>query len=910
MNKRIGIAIGLLVVVIVGGWWWRQHRAAPVSRPVAAAGSGSNIATAPGATTTTDSAPALARIMGRVVDEANHPISDAVVVARSTGNDESVTATTTAADGSFLLADISVGTVSVTASAKEFEPNTNLDVSLRANETTKVEFKLHRGGLPITGIVRDAGGGPISGVRVDAMLVTQTTATLSAGPKSLLTASAMTGPDGKYQLTIGEGTVQLTASQEEYSVQRQTVQHAAPGSQADFALVPGAVVEGIVRDRATGQPVVGATVVARRDGQGSMLGGQRGGKHVRSNAAGAFRITGLSPGNHVLTARAAGQRTEQPVAVGLGVAEQLGGIELWLVPATVLRGVVLDEQKHPAANAFVVATSDGAAELETTNEQGEFEFATLRQGSYRVMAHKGGAKSQTQTIALSAAPLAPVTLTLPPSTAVVIRGHVEPRGIATITAERTMAQLTMEPMLLGGALTATSSATGDFELRDVPLGPWNLRAVGADGTRGKTAVEAIAGGVNDVVIKLEPGASIAGRVVDQDGKGVAGATVMAGQTQGSVNHVIRNGVVTSGQQVIADSNGAFLLRGLEPNVYQLSALDRGRPGEFVGAPPKPIKVEQGAAVTGIELKVKRPNGVIRGVVLGPNGAPMAEAWVSARLNMAAMMSQIAGPGAAGPRPAPAGAPGAPAAKDDGDSERSEMIEISDDNDDGITPVLTDAAGKFELRGLPSGQYDLIAEAQAGKLRGRGSSATAGNPVTIKLAGLTELRGVVTTNGKPVSNYTVRIEGPMDSSMEITNASGEYRFIRVDPGTYRVSVTGDAGRGTGEVNVVEGATATLDIKLTSDGFVVGKLVDAAGKAVANAPVLVVAWQPPGTPQQITLSGPPPMSNPDGTFKVSAPAGKSTLLVLGGARTMHSGFTVVSGQTMDVGSIVQGTTTEAK
>jgi len=88
------------------------------------------------------------------------------------------------------------------------------------------------------------------------------------------------------------------------------------------------------------------------------------------------------------------------------------------------------------------------------------------------------------------------------------------------------------------------------------------------------------------------------------------------------------------------------------------------------------------------------------------------------------------------------------------------------------------------------------------------------------------------------------------------------------------------------------------------------VDAAGKPVGGAPVIVVAWQPPNTPQQITLNGPPPMSNPDGTFKVSAPAGKSTLVVIGGARTMYSGFTVVSGQTMDVGSIVQGTTTEAK
>lgn len=903
-NRIIGVVVVLAVVAGGAVWWQRRHSAAPASQPVAVARS-NNGSSGPTTTAATQADSLPARIMGRVLDENAQPIKAAVVVARVNNDPDATRATVTAADGSFLLLDVPAGVASLTASAPEFEPTTNEDVSLNADKTTKIDITLHRGGVPISGLVKDAGGGPISGVRVDATLATARTAPGATRNLASATASAFTGTDGRYTISIGVGTVQMTASHAEYGLQRQVVQHEIPGSQADFALLPGAVVEGIVRDRATGEPVAGVTVLAQRDGQGPTLGGARGGKSVRSNDAGMFRIAGLSPGNHVLMAQAAGRRTEQPVAIGLGIAEQLGGVELWLVPAATLGGTVVDQQGQPVADALVFATNVAGAQLESTDAKGQFEFSSLRAGDYELVARKAGAASAMQVIALTATAMAPVKLVLPPSDAIVLHGHVEPRGIATITAEVAADRMSMEPVMLGNGIGATSNANGDFELRDVPRGRWQLQAVGADGARGHTEIEVVAASSGDIVIKLEPGASITGRVVDQDGKALRGAIVMAAATTGSVRHVIKNGAVTSGQQIVTDSNGVFALRGLSPNTYQLSVLDRGRPIEFAGAQPKPIVLAAGAAVTGIELKVKRPNGVLRGIVLGLQGAPQAEAWVTVRLDIHAMMANIAGSrsnGGASPKQPNSGPPNPSEAEH---SEVSETIEISDDEDNAITPVMTNADGTFEIHGLASGHYEVLAEAQAGSLRGRASSAASGAPITIKLSGLTELRGIVSANGKPVTDYNVKISGPMQSTRAVTSATGEYRFIRVDPGTYKVEVSSDAGHGTGEITVTANAVATLDIQLASDGIVTGRLVDSAGKAVAGAPIVVVPEQAPGTPQQITLNGPPPMSKPDGSFKLTASAGPSVVLALGGPPTSRGGIKVISGQTLDVGTIVQGT-----
>src|SRR5205814_10064781 len=175
-----------------------------------------------------------------------------------------------------------------------------------------------------------------------------------------------------------------------------------------------------------------------------------------------------------------------------------------------------------------------------------------------------------------------------------------------------------------------------------------------------------------------------------------------------------NGMITSGIQALANASGAFELVGLAPNTYRLGVLDRGRPLRMA-KPPAPITLAPAENKTGVELAVDRPDGVIQGVVVGPDGKPLADAWVSVQQDFGAMLG-LSGRSTDGP---PRGD------GDGGDGPRGESrmvtVEAHDDDDGGagaIAPVLTDAQGHFEIRGLAHTAYDVVAEARAGKLRGR------------------------------------------------------------------------------------------------------------------------------------------------------------------------------------------------
>ena len=115
-------------------------------------------------------------------------------------------------------------------------------------------------------------------------------------------ASTVTGPDGKYALAIGEGEVLVAVNHPDYSPQQRYAEVNATGAVVDFQLVPGGVIEGVVRDAAAKTPVAGAEVEAQLDR--STLFGELGSHHVTAGADGHFRITGLRPGSYTLSARA------------------------------------------------------------------------------------------------------------------------------------------------------------------------------------------------------------------------------------------------------------------------------------------------------------------------------------------------------------------------------------------------------------------------------------------------------------------------------------------------------------------------------------------------------------------------------------------------------------------------------
>jgi hypothetical protein len=392
--------------------------------------------------------------------------------------------------------------------------------------------------------------------------------------------------------------------------------------------------------------------------------------------------------------------------------------------------------------------------------------------------------------------------------------------------------------------------------------------------------------MGDIVVEVKPGASIAGKVVDGAGKPVGGVVVMGAPIGGTERTTIVNGMVTSGVQTVTNAGGAFELRGLHAGDYRLRVLDRGR-GLKLKSETK-VTLTAVEKKTGVTLTVDRPDGVIRGVVTGADGKPIADAWVSLHQDFQDMIGEASG------------------REDEGGSH---MIMVQASNDGGgetggFAPALTDASGTFEIRNLPRVPWTVVAEAKAGKLRGRATQVVPDAQITIQALGLTKLEGKVIAAGAMPSSFQVVLDGPTRAQRSFASPDGTFSFARVDPGDYTVTITSSAGNGSATVKVLPDQTAKVAIALTANATVIGKLVDPTGKPLGGLPVAVIPETTDGA-LRVELHGAPPTSNPDGTFRVSAPAGPSVLMILTPPRpTSKRGLELEAGKTFDAGTITVG------
>jgi protocatechuate 3,4-dioxygenase beta subunit len=377
-------------------------------------------------------------------------------------------------------------------------------------------------------------------------------------------------------------------------------------------LEKGGAVTGVVAEADGNRPVAGARVsvdqwlVLPRDWEEDATRNE-----TTTDARGRFRLEGIGRKPVTIAARAPGfARAERhPVRAG-------DRVEIFLFPGATLSGTVRDEAGKSMKGAVVRAEGGGlwsaAPPAERTDAQGAFVMSGVEPGDYVVVAREGARAPAIATVVVEPEVDAGVQVTL--SEGGFATGRIvddSGRPLAGRVRVETFEDHGL-PAFASDLMSVEAKADGRFALGPLPLGTLGLgvsaprhasRRVDASvATRGRTA------DLGDVA--LEAGLAIRGRVAARDGNGIGGAALLVSATGGD----------RSQSEATSEADGAFVVGGLRPGSYQV----RARADGYAAAT---VKTEAGGDPVEIVLDA---GGQIAGTVVDTQGQPLEEARVQAR----------------------------------------------------------------------------------------------------------------------------------------------------------------------------------------------------------------------------------------------------------------------------------------
>lgn len=475
-------------------------------------------------------------------------------------------------------------------------------------------------GAALSGRVVDDTGKPIAHARVVASSASEVL-TVADSPRD----SVLSGADGSFSIPIlSAGTWRITASAGDFAPTT-TAPIAVDGEHArsgiKVQLVAGAVVRGMVTD-ASGAPVPAADVSVVVHGYLPW----RTRRQAFTDANGTFAIRGLEPrAVDVVASHDSG--ASAVVAVDLA-ANRDQEIRLTLDLTGEITGTVVDERGQPLADAQVIAepewtgdTTDRAAwgvrglQEAVTDQRGVFHIAGLPSGSYTVRAARPGA-------AESMLWLSPCVVTQPSSALIriVVPAEGRVRGKVQFADGRPAAAFTIA--LGNTSPRPIATQDGTFTVA-APAGKYALTVAGPGFVTSGHDVTVAEGSDTDVgILAVSAGRSISGRVLDETGMPVAGATVAAGAllSGGGAELYLQHESIAA-RDTQTDADGRFVLSGLPPASLTILAgkTNVGR-SSSVQLPPGPDSVTLDlvlAATSGLAGKVTR------------NGQPLADTMIIA-----------------------------------------------------------------------------------------------------------------------------------------------------------------------------------------------------------------------------------------------------------------------------------------
>ncbi|HVV86327.1 MAG TPA: carboxypeptidase regulatory-like domain-containing protein [Kofleriaceae bacterium] len=584
----------------------------------------------------------------------------------------------------------------------------------------------------------------------------------------------------------------------------------APSALPDARQQTRGEIRGTVREQGGG-PIAGAQVCSSWWADGVASADRREPTCTRSDAAGAYRLAGLVPGRHEVSASAPGHAPAGWIAprgeddtIHLAPGQVRDGVDLVLAPGGVeVKGIVEDVSGGPIADARVSVASDSwwrrGSSYGRSDAQGHFSLWAAP-GAARLTAEaEGYAAGEANAVA----PAQAVEILLTPESSL---GGVVVDADSRAPVADVLVQVGDgegdDSFGWGGGDSARTDAQGRFRLERLKPGRYKPTASGR-GVYGEPADSVLLGlgqHVDDVTIEVHPARIVSGRIEIADGDARRPCA------RGWLSlHGTDNGRRANDR---TDDDGQVELTAVRAGRYEVSVRCDG---QLEQDHYDPIVVAD-HDITGVVWTVST-GGSVRGVVRTAAGDPVPDVEVSAETTGVAARAQ-----------------------------RSWGYDLSRDD------------GSFLLTGLVAGEYALHvwSDEQRGPEPPPKVTVAIGKETQadVVLAASGMVAGdVVDTDGKPVSGAQVRVMSGrffMGGGSTRSDESGHFLVKGVEPGDRRViasrgwsdqlrkpGTTDDDVQGE-KVKVVAGKTATVHLVVESrSGTISGTVKDDTGAAVVDA-----------------------------------------------------------------------------
>jgi RNA polymerase sigma factor (sigma-70 family) len=715
-------------------------------------------------------------------------------------------------------------------------------------------------------------------------------------------------------------------------------------------------LEGLVVDP-SGRPVGGAMVAAlpAETMEADRLALQlRARTAARASDGGTFRLEKLPPGRYGLTALAPGYAGAFLAGVVLLPGETLTGLRLALGSRGVtVRGRVLDSSAGPIPRAEVgvleVAPEDEPARLFQTASADDGSYAiTLPKGSYQMVAAASGYASSRERVLV----VTDQTVVFRLNPAGQLRGRVVERHTARPVAQALVTATAVVDLPWVEPRETTTDGDGKFALLDLEPAGYALAARKGN-LAGQWPAAAAGDGSAEVAILVDRGATLSGRVLDPEGRGVAAARL----------RLLPDRRWIAGHRVLATSgaDGGFRIEGAPPGRFAL----------LVERPPyapaeRAITVEAARDQRNIAVTLTA-GAVVIGTVTTRTLQPVAGAVVTATVRERARESVperpwaqartqadgrfrleglaggelvlFAGHGEGhGTARAVTLEPGhatevnvtlgleasvsGKVAMDDGAPAAGVSVAAGWRSSAGpnIRYTRTSGDGSYRLPGVQPGDVTVVATRRRvdGMVIGHGlphqalvtvgsDEAKTGVDLILPRTGLHIAGVVVGSDGSARPGVTVALEPQMKSGTWrfngnarpdelLTGADGSFDFDNLDPQTYDLA-TRHPDFPVATRRGVTAGTRGVRVVLPDEATITGRALGADGTPLRSFVVRVVraAGMPPG---ERAYDPPPsrPVQDPSGAFEVHRlpPGGHDVLISSGDGRIGRAGVTLAAGE----------------